>query len=639
MRLLKVRFRDFRRLKGKCSLDVDEALVALVGPNEAGKSSVLDGIDMLLTGRFPGERDVTRGSRAKAEVGGLFYLEPDDRAALAGIHEGELVERVWVSLESGSTSKVWGPEPFPRRDLTQRKTCLDLLRAFQGEPGPDARFSPSPQAPWEPQLYANVLEQLSSDEEELDPAVIATFEALATTMRALGDPILPTTEGEDEIDEEVTVANERLREHRDSVVSALADLVRVEEQHPPWRQVADILNNRLPSVAFFRSEDRELRTEYVLSEIVNDPPHALENLCTVARLSIAELNADWQTNMPRIEKLIEDANTILKRRFQLTWSQSAVYPRFGTPYDGILRLIISTEGDAAYTEAQERSDGLLWFLALDAFLAAQGTRLPVLLVDEAETHLHYDAQADLIDVLMRQNATSKVIYSTHSVGCLPPDLGRGIRAVLPEPDAERSKIENSYWSIEPDGRDKVGYTPLLFAMGATLLSLTVPRYGLICEGPSDAILLPTLMREVTDLPTLPYRIVPGLSEISKSQMGALSQHAGKLACLTDGDTAGAEILKQIKDTGEIGAACLFSLSRIAKGCTLEDLVDAEVFARAVNIELETWSITTARLISADVPGIGRSSSLEIWCEANGGDPGVPKQEPHRTTNRRPKLHR
>jgi hypothetical protein len=157
-------------------------------------------------------------------------------------------------------------------------------------------------------------------------------------------------------------------------------------------------------------------------------------------------------------------------------------------------------------------------------------------------------------------------------------------------------------------------------MGARLLSLTVPRYGLICEGPSEAILLPTLIREVADLPALPYRVVPGLSEIAKTQMRALSQHAGRVGCLTDGDVAGKKLSKQIKDAGAIEAACVFNLSSIVAGCTLEDLVDADVFAHAVNIELETWGITGARLTSADVPDIGRSAALKVWCEANGGDP-------------------
>jgi len=621
MKLLKVRFRNFRRFRGTCALDVDEALVALVGPNEAGKSSVLDGIEILLTRVPPEERDTSRGSATQAEVGGLFFLEPDDRDAIAGIHEGDLVQRAWVSRKSGSTTTTWDLEPFPHRDLRPRSRCEGLVRALQGDPALDAQYSAQPETPWDPQLYVDVLEQLSSDVETLSDEVLESFETLAARVREVVYPPVDL-EGDDdqhEIDEEVVAANQQRSEAREAASSALVDLAQVERSPRPWQQVVDALRERLPTVAFFRPEDRELQTTYVLSEIVDDPPNALRNLCTVAGLNISELNAGWETNKPHIEKLIENANTFIKNRFQMTWNQSTVYPRFGAPSDGILRLFISTEGDADYSDVQERSEGLRWFLALDAFLTAQGTQLPVLLVDEAETHLHYDAQADLVDALMRQNLAAKVIYTTHSIGCLPPDLGRGIRAVLPELNVERSKIENSYWSISPEGTDKVGYTPLLFAMGASLLSLTVPRYGLICEGPSEAILLPSLMREVAGLEKLPYRVVPGLSEIAKSQMTALSRHAGKVGCLTDGDPGGKTLSKQIEDAGGIEEDCIFNLARVIDGCTLEDLVVADVFAHAVNIELETWGITSARLTSADVPDVGRSAALKTWCEAHGGD--------------------
>src|SRR5260370_19152141 len=101
--------------------------------------------------------------------------------------------------------------------------------------------------------------------------------------------------------------------------------------------------------------------------------------------------------------------------------------------------------------------------------------------------------------LMNQRIARQVIYATHSVGCLPPDIGCGIRVLLGEKDAERSRIANSYWSVNPTGDEKVGYTPLLFAMGAQLLALTIPRFGVIVEGPSDAILLPSLLREAAGL--------------------------------------------------------------------------------------------------------------------------------------------
>lgn len=218
---------------------------------------------------------------------------------------------------------------------------------------------------------------------------------------------------------------------------------------------------------------------------------------------------------------------------------------------------------------------------------------------------------------MRQRRTAKVVYSTHSVGCLPPDLGRGIRAILAERDSERSSIENSYWSVEPSG-DRVGYTPVLFSMGASMLALTVPRYALIAEGPSDAVLLPTLLREAADLEALPYRVVPGLADIADPRASSVSQHGGAVACLSDGDTAGRERLQQIRDSGSIDDSCLFHLGMLREDeATLEDLVAAGVFRDAVKAEIDTWAIDGLSLDDG-VPDVGRWNWLkQQGLDANG----------------------
>ena len=79
---------------------------------------------------------------------------------------------------------------------------------------------------------------------------------------------------------------------------------------------------------------------------------------------------------------------------------------------------------------RERSDGLRQFVALVALAAHQPNPVPpILLIDEVETHLHYNAQADLIEVPTEQNAARQIVYTTHSAACLPQDLGLGVRVV------------------------------------------------------------------------------------------------------------------------------------------------------------------------------------------------------------------
>ncbi|MDT0407281.1 AAA family ATPase, partial [Streptomyces edwardsiae] len=117
-------------------------------------------------------------------------------------------------------------------------------------------------------------------------------------------------------------------------------------------------------------------------------------------------------------------------------------------------LIAEGHSTGSTTTFDERSDGLRTFVALVAFLARQEYQLPpVLLVDEIETHLHLDAQADLVEVLTNDVEASQVFYTTHSPASLPRDLGTGLRLVRPDPSNRSvSLLRNDFWTSGP------GYT-------------------------------------------------------------------------------------------------------------------------------------------------------------------------------------
>jgi hypothetical protein len=619
MRLTKLKLKQFRRFAAEQSLDVNEDLIALVGPNEAGKSSILAAIDLLGGEERPDQADVTRGQTGPASVSGLFVLDDSDRSLLADIHQGPNVSHLWVELRQGAESNFWRPEPRPARDLAPRRRCQGLVAALEGHPALDVQYSVDEEAPWDPQLWVDVGSHLASDDETFSAETVQSLDALAARLRGLEYP--PESETEDDDSQELQGGSsaEDDRRAREAAASALVDLATIERRPTPVRQVLDALSGRLPDVAFFAERDRELARDYLVAEVAAEPPPALANLCALADLDLVAVQTSLEAGrIPNVEKLFEEANRNLKERFQATWSQSTVYPRLSTPLDGVIRILIATEGDADYSYPEERSDGLRWFMALHAFLAARGAQEPILLVDEAETHLHYDAQADLIDALMSQRIASKVIYTTHSVGCLPPDLGCGIRVVLAEEGAERSRIVNSYWSVVPEDDDKIGYTPLLFAMGARMLALTIPRFGIITEGPSDAVLLPSLLREAAETEQLPYRVVPGLAELAQDRVDSVHHHAGKVLCLTDDDEGGVAIRSKLV-AGGVSEDTIFSLGRVAAGLTLEDLVRADLFADAVNQELDTWGLGPMRVDAGQIPPTGRWS----WLLAEGASTSTP----------------
>lgn len=596
MRLLKLRLKNFRRFAGDHSFDVDESLVAIIGPNEAGKSSLLAALEQVGSHTHPGSSDRTRGQEDPAVVRALYQIEAEDRQGLDAPWADEL-RLVWVSRGSNSTTTTWSFEPSPVRDLRVRVAALtelqDFLRALVDE---------QPEG-WNEELALDVQSHLSSEEETLEEKSVEDLKLFRRHLDEVADA--------NETDTESGSAGSLTKLRTIDVL--LNELIEHESQPTPWRIAVNHLRRRLPGVSSFRDTDRVLHSDYLLEDLVGeagDLPRALANLTGMAGidiLQVAELLEEGRR--PEVERIFELGNDRLENQFEAVWTQSGVYPRLTAPLDGHIRIMIRTEDSAGYSEPEERSDGLRWFLALVAFLATRGSDSPILTVDEAETHLHYDAQADLIDALMTQRLTAQVVYTTHSVGCLPPDLGRGIRAVLPRRDHETSAIANSYWSLDTGDELRVGDTPVLFAMGARMLALTIPRFGVVVEGPSDAVLIPTLLRYATSRRILGYRVVPGLSESPQTRLSELDRAAGKVVYLTDGDSGGAALRVRLGEAG-VDNNQIFGLDAISEGLTLEDLVPAELFATAVNEVLDRWSITETRIAQDDVPVIGRWGWLE-----------------------------
>ena len=259
-------------------------------------------------------------------------------------------------------------------------------------------------------------------------------------------------------------------------------------QHP-----ADVAANRLlrrvPDFVLFQEENRVLESVH---DVINEPPPALRDLLMVADVDIDQLYTHITNgDISRRETLLEDGNKRLLKFFSQNWNQSDITVRLNVTGRRLEVLIQELRDMGDVTTFAERSDGLRTFVALAAFLASGRHRVPpILLLDEAETHLHYNAQADLVGVLLKSIDATQVFYTTHSPGCLPSDLGTGIRLIARDSaHGDASIIKSNFWQDE-----EPGFAPLLFAMGAGAAAFSMCRKAVLAEGPSDMILLPTLIR-------------------------------------------------------------------------------------------------------------------------------------------------
>lgn len=249
------------------------------------------------------------------------------------------------------------------------------------------------------------------------------------------------------------------------------------------------------------------------------------------------------------------------------------------------------------------------FVGLVCFLAARDTGIPpVLMVDEAETHLHYDAQADLVDVLLKHVKASSVIYTTHSPGCLPPDLGTGIRLVSPDPaNGSASKFKGDFW-----GSHVPGFSPLLFAMGAGAAAFSVCRRAVLGEGATEMILLPSLLRKATGNAELGYQVAPGLATYTPDLAGM--SVAARVVYLTDDDPGGVEHRKRLQKAG-IDASKIHSLPT---GLAIEDLLTSDAYLAAAHALMADAGYRGARVETEQLGGTGPiAARLKNWCITNG----------------------
>ena len=108
MRLLKVALRGIRRFEETDALLVADRLVAIVGPNEAGKSSLLQALDEIDRWHTPLPATMaTRQCTVEPQVRALFELDNSDVAAVSHIHDCADLKRLWLYRNASGAATSW----------------------------------------------------------------------------------------------------------------------------------------------------------------------------------------------------------------------------------------------------------------------------------------------------------------------------------------------------------------------------------------------------------------------------------------------------------------------------------------------------------------------------------------------------
>lgn len=601
MRLVKAEVRGFGRLaEGKINLD--NKVIAIVGPNEAGKTTLL---------------------RALAFVSNKATLSAAERSRLISVPDDTTVVRVQYLLDEEDKQSVSAFE------LEESPQSLWISRTAAGDPNPHFFVEPAPEkavAPLESLLKSlrvattkKALGQLNFTVSEPDEnGNIAAASDLNSSLREDVESVLQDFFEHIETDGPAAATTgcvENLRTILNFMtengltgllVEAVSAVIGWADREDPTSAVAQALYERTPKILLFSEEDRTLTSVHELSDVlVVKPPASLANLASMADLDLAKL---WETfttgDEGERETLIDEANRTLATKFESIWKQSNITVVFKTEQK-VLTIRIKQDGKRI-TQFDERSSGLKMFVALAAFLATrEEDNPPVLLIDEAETHLHIDAQADLVNTFMSQKQAAKIIYTTHSPACLPPDLGSNIRSVVPDPNHEfRSLIQGSFWN------GTVGFSPLMLAMGAGAAAFSTARFVVLGEGASEMLMLPTMIKRAINAADLEYQVAPGLSEVPPAMYPELDLAGARVAFLVDGDKGGQD-RRVALIAGGIPEDRIVTLGAL----TLENLLDDESYLRVVTTLLNECNLgaKVPELPSLpDAEALNWPSFLEQW---------------------------
>lgn len=589
MRLIKCTIQNFKRFKNT-SVSLDRKLLAFVGPNEAGKSSLFEAlmemdsydpipVSMLRRGVEHDEDDII--------ISMQYLIEKEDLLALKAL-SGEGEPRFFGRKKSvkGSITRSFS-DPI-LRDKSFRKNCKKEFKRRIAQGNLKSVFREYYIETIEEEdetvstlLYdyiESLLEELEVDIETLSEETLDKLNTLNLKLKE----IIPDLKGQ----KETTITD---------LQQLLSKAIYIEESKHPETTFKDYLTQKRSKFILFDDANRFLKGTYDTATLIEGISPAFSNLLDVAELDAVNLHQLIQSeDHGKFESVLEEGNEKLKEKYLRFWNQSKTFPKL--KYEGeIFRVLIRFVD--TYNSVGDRSDGLKQFLSLLAFISSSNFKNPpILLVDEAELHLHYSAQADIVELFETQKLADSIFYTTHSAGCLPSDLGTGIRVVQPLYDEDKvdtgiSELKNSIWS------NTGGFSPLLFAMGANIIAFTPTRHAVITEGPTETILLSRILREACELDNLGFQVAPGIAEVSPAKAAQFELEAAKVCYLVDGDEGGEDNARQLISAG-ISKKKIIPLP---KHMSLEDLISREVLLDAINEELRRSGKPLLTIEVKDIP--------------------------------------
>ena len=607
MRLCKARVRKYRSVRDSELFDVEAEKTILVGPNEAGKSVILQALQQIHapsgTGVFDPLRDYPRSEynkdigRGTVDPSSVTVAEAHfslESADLEG-HPQEYKDCVYVytrKLDNKATHELRGGPSAPKygdisKDLKRLCAHLDGRRPANTAPPSDA---------------INALTQEWTDSTPISQDRATRLAALLETSLPLVDETNKTEE--DRFDRLAKTC--KLSTQREALL-----------KHLPSRLPIFVLFNN-----YFRVRPRihlEHLAQRVQSGVLDDSQYDYGNQCLLKLLgftakALADLgnapkpNAGdhaalkaYQDKLDKRDYQLNAASIQLTQEIVSVWNpnpERAEASKLKIKADGQYLKVVVEDELGVEIELDQRSEGFQWLVSFFVVFFAEAAdkhENAILLLDEPGVHLHGLKQRDFRDTISRLAERNQTIYTTHSPFLVGPDELDLVRVVEMTDRRIGTKVHGTLSSSDP-----AALLPLQEALGYDLAqSLFSQSRNLILEGLTD------------------YWYVESVAQLLRSSGGAnlderialvfannagkvvyyatiLNAHKLKVAALLDSDAAGDQVAKQDALVHTLGNNKILRTKDCYTGPVLkpeiEDLLRSTL-VEVARIELQ-WDVST-----------------------------------------------